>query len=305
VPGETEESPFETVQGFAINKAGEKLLATDKGLYTFYENTGKFELVKVGIQLTPLNDLAYSNSTPTQTLWLTSNAGILNFSSQKQYTTANSELQNNTVSRMNFDTQNRAYFALPKELTILDNQKWTTSSGSNDLYKNYAITDIASTVDGFTYVTTNGGGVERLKMDVDGISGATIFDTDWTKLESNTVYTVYTDSITQVYGTDMGVAIHFSESTKWDWETYAKIDGLIGDTVISVVKDGAKNWWFGTTQGLSSFNNSTWTNYSVETNHIISNNIKILSVDADGTVWFACNEGLSHFVNGSWVNYSK
>ena len=134
----------------------------------------------------------------------------------------------------------------------------------NDLYQNHEITDVASAVNGFTYITTNGGGIERFEMGVDGISSATIFDSDWTLLESNNINTVFIDSITQAYGTDMGVGLHFSEFTKWDWEIYSTIDGLIDNNVISVLKDKSNNWWFGTNVGLSKFDNTNWTNYTVE-----------------------------------------
>lgn len=182
----------------------------------------------------------------------------------KQLTKSNSGLHNNTVKYLNFDNNNRSYFATPKGVSIFDSKKWFETPGSNDLYLNFEITDIESAVNGFTYVTTKGGGVERIKIDVDGISGATVFDTDWSKLESNNINTVYIDSITQVYGTDAGVAMHFSEFTKWDWETYTVADGLINDTVTAVLKDKSNNWWFGTKNGLSSFNYLKWTDYTVE-----------------------------------------
>lgn len=301
---ETEEPLFETVNGFVISKKGEKFMATEKGLYSFNEKEG-YKAVTGNIQLSSPNDLIYSKKQPAKEMWLASDNGVLNFTTLQQLTCTNSGLKNNIVTQLDFDFENRGIFAHPKSLSILNNNKWFESTGQNDIYLQFEITDIASAVNGFTYVTTKGGGVERFEMDIDGISGATIFDTDWSKLESNNINTVYIDSIAQVYGTDAGVAMHFSEFTKWDWETYSKNDGMINDTVIAVVKDGSKNWWFGTRQGLSSFANSKWTNYSVKTHNLISNNIKFLAVDIDGTVWFASDEGLSHFVNGQWISYSK
>ena len=57
---EPESLRFEEVNGFVISLQGEKLLATDKGLISFNEETGKFMLVESDIQLAPSNDLAYS-----------------------------------------------------------------------------------------------------------------------------------------------------------------------------------------------------------------------------------------------------
>jgi ligand-binding sensor domain-containing protein len=304
-PEKIESVRFDVVNGFIISPQGEKLLATDIGLVSFNEENKTFFLVESELKLAPLNDLAYSKEGSFKQLLLASNSGVLNFTVQSLITSSNSGLQNNNVTRLSFDNNDRIFFATPYGISILDDLKWSESQGLNNLYLNYAITDIESAANGFTYVTTNGGGVERFKTNVDGISGATIFDTDWTKLESNNINTVYIDSITQVYGTDAGVAMHFSEFTKWDWETFTTNNGLIDNNVISVVKDKSNNWWFGTTAGLSQFKNSTWINYTVETNNIISNEIKFLAVDIDGTVWIASDEGLSHFINNQWINYSK
>lgn len=304
-PEEIVEMTFETVNGFIINQIGEKLLATNNGLFLFNKSTGKYEFIENKYDLKPINDLNYPKSLTSQRLWLASNDGVLNYTTDEIFTSSNSGLQNNAVKSFDFDFSNRGIFATPDGLSILDNDKWISSAGLNDIYNEFEISDIGSASNGFTYVTTKGGGVERFEMDVDGISGATIFDTDWTKLESNYINTVFIDSITQVYGTDMGVTMHFSEFTKWDWESYSTFDGLINNNVISVAKDKSDNWWFGTSEGLSRFTNDTWTNYTVETDNIISNNIKFLAVDSDGTVWLASDEGLSQFINNQWINYSK
>lgn len=303
-PKEVEDPTFEIVTGFTISKNGEKLLATDNGLFLFDDTSEKFTFVNTEPLIGPLNDLAISN-TQVEELWLASNEGAYNFTTMELITSENSELLSNNVGNLNFDFNSRTYFATPQGVSILDNSEWSENLGKDSLFLKYQITDIASAINGFTYTTTNGGGVERYNLDVDGVSSATIFDTDWTKLESNNINTVYIDSITQVYGTDMGVAMHFSEYTKWDWETYTKNDGLIDNNVISVVKDKSNNWWFGTILGLCRFDNSSWTSYTVETDGILSNNIKFLAADIDGSVWVASDNGLSQFNNNQWINYLK
>jgi ligand-binding sensor domain-containing protein len=302
-PDEPEEI-FTGVTGFVISPQGVKYLATDKGLYTFEATSSEFKRVRTGIQLAPLNDLVYSLITEKE-LWIGSDEGALNFNSQLHLKESNSGLDNNVVTHLNFDYAGRSYFATPTGISILENESWTTSTGLDDLYLFHEITGIASARNGYTYITTHGGGVECFKSDIDGISGATIYDTDWTRLESNNILTVFIDDTTQVFGTDRGVALHFSELTKWDWEAYTSAEGLINDTVISIVKDQSDNWWFGTTNGLSKFNDSEWTNYSSENNNMHSNHIKFLAVDIDGSVWFASDEGLSQFKNEQWLNFPK
>ncbi len=294
---------FTVVNGFAINKTGEKILATDSGMFVLNVSTGELEFVENKNDLKPINDLTFTRN--SNELWLASNSGVLDFDNQDLINSSNSGLHNNSVSQLDFDFSNRGIFAIPNGLSINNNGKWLKSTGQDDLYLNYRITDVASTENGYTYVATKGGGIERIEMDVDGISGATIFETDWTFLESNNINTIFIDSITQVYGTELGVAFHYSEFTKWDWEVFDGSHGLIDDNVISVVKDKDNNWWFGTTKGLSRLNNSEWTSFTKETHNFISDTIKFLAVDTDGSVWFASDKGLSRFVNNQWTNYSK
>jgi ligand-binding sensor domain-containing protein len=86
---------------------------------------------------------------------------------------------------------------------------------------------------------------------------------------------------------------------------YNSSDGLINDTVQAVAKDGMGNWWFGTKHGLSKFDNTSWTSYTVETHNIISNNIKFLAKDIDGKIWFASDVGLSYFNGDTWINFTN
>jgi ligand-binding sensor domain-containing protein len=301
----TEGIPFEVVNGFVISTQGAKLLATDNGLYSFDEPGGTYAFVPGEIGHIPLNDLACSGTDAEHELWLATPTGACNHTARFFYTEDNSGLHDNQVIHLYFDAQQGAYFAAPDGLSILNNEGWDWYPGQDSLYVRYRITDIASATNGYTYVTTDGGGIERFKAGVDGISGATIFDTDWTRLESNHIHTVFVDDTVQVYGTSRGAAMHFSEYTKWDWQIYTTSDGLISDTVLAVVKDGSGRWWFGTSRGISRFDGSGWTSYSAETIDLAGNYIKFMAVDTDGSVWSASDEGLSQFMDDRWVSYPK
>jgi len=304
-PEEVTEIPFEVINAFIIDNEGSKLIATNNGLYTLNTNTGKFNKLDSGIEPAPISDLAIFQKETSEDLWLASYAGALNYSTQELLNSTNSGLHNSIVNHLNFDSRTISYFATPDGISILANEEWINNIGLDSLYLKFDITDMATATNGYTYTTTKGGGVERFKVELDGISGATVFDTDWTKLKSNNVLTVFIDDTVQAYGTDNGAAIHYSEYTKWDWENYTTAEGLINDTVLSIVKDLSGNWWFGTAQGLSKFNGTQWTNYTKETDEIIYNTIKFLALDIDGSIWFATNEGLSQLTNNQWINYPK
>jgi len=295
--------PYEYIHGFAISAQGEKLLATSEGLYYLNEEKGRIEPAGNGTLDSPYYDLAHSNT--EQELWLASHSGALNSITLESLDTDNSGLASNEVNLLHFDVENTSYFATPEGLSLQTREDWLQYTGLDEFFLDFEISDMGSATNGFTYVSTLGGGIERFSVDVDGISGATLFDTEWTRLTSNIIHSVFIDDTLQAYGTDEGAALHFSEHTKRDWQVYTTDDGLINDTVLSVVRDHADNWWFGTRQGISRLSGSEWTGYTLETHSLISMQVKFLAVDPDGAVWMASDEGLSKFVNDQWISYPK
>ncbi len=296
---------FDIVTGFVISEQGEKFLATDNGLFILNEGKGKYEQVQDTECKTVLNDLAFAPAQPQEDLWLATDAGAYNWTAQYLVTKENSGLSNNLVTHLYFDHNLTGYFATREGLDILVLSEWTHTTGLDDFFLDFEITDMGTATNGYTYVTTLGGGIERFKMDVDGISGATHIDTDWSWLASNNILTIYIDDTVQAYGTDQGAALHFSEYTKWDWEVYSTFDGLINDTVLAIVRDKAKIWWFGTYGGVSRFDELTWTGFTVETHGLLSNHIKFMAVDTDGSIWLATDLGLSHLTGNQSINFQK
>lgn len=299
------EVSFDRINGFLISDQGDKLLATDQGLFSFEEVQGIYEFVQSQAHHTSVRDLAYYGTGEEKELWLATLSGAYNHTAEGSITEDNSGLHSNDVSRIHFDHLQNAFFALPGGLSVRNNENWTWSTGMDSIYEKYDITDIATASNGYTYVTTNGGGVERFRSDVDGISGATVFDSDWSKLLTNHVNSVCIDDTIQAYATDHGAALHFSEYTKWDWLIYTTREGLVHDTVLSVIRDHSGSWWFGTAGGISRFDGISWTNYTYETDDLVSDRIQFMAVDPEGSVWSASDEGLSRYMNGRWISYPK
>lgn len=296
---------FETVSGFVISDEGQKLVATNAGLCYLDVDQGIYVAMDNQLKNEALNDLVYSFPAPEKELWLASDIGAYNYTGDNLLTESNSGLQKNLVSQIGFNPDNIAFFASSDGLSMLNGETWSLYPGMENFFLYHEISDIGSASNGYTYVCTKGGGIERFKADLDGISGATLMDTDWTQLESNYISSVYIDDTTQVYATDMGVGFHFSEYTKWDWEVYTTDDGLVNNEVLSVVRDHSGLWWIGTAEGISMFDGSTWLSYTVDENDMCSNRAQYLAVDTDGSVWMASDEGLSRFSDGQWVAYPK
>lgn len=295
--------PYVSIHGFLINASGEKLLATSDGLFTLNEKKGRIELSRNGTLDAPYYDLTYSNK--EDELWLASHSGALNSVTLEYLDTYNSGLAGNEVNHLTYDVENTFYFSTPEGISLLNQGNWLLYTGLDEFFLDFEVSGMAAASNGFTYVCTRGGGIERFSAGVDGITGATLFDTDWTRLNSNTIHSVFIDDTLQAYGTDGGAALHFSEHTKKDWLAYTTEDGLVNDTVLAIVRDHADNWWFGTVQGISRLSGSVWTSYTRETHGIISNRVKYLEVDPDGAVWMATDEGLSRFLNDQWISYPK
>lgn len=297
---------FESVCGFVISGQGEKLLATNMGLCSLDVATGTYVAMENELGETALSDLVYDGSVQKGDLWLASGKGAYNYSSDYLLSSENSGLQNNLVSQIGFNAENIAFYAASDGISILDNSTWSHYSGLFDFFLSHEISDIGSASNGYTYVSTYGGGIERFKAGVDGISSATIMDSDWTGLRSNFIHSVFIEDTTQVYGTDEGVAFHFSEYTKWDWELFTtKNSELINDTVLSVNRDPSGLWWIGTANGICMFDENNWTSFTTDEHDLASNRIQYLAVDTDGSIWTASDQGLSHYSDGLWESYPQ
>jgi ligand-binding sensor domain-containing protein len=295
--------PYGRVNGFLISTSGEKFLATSDGLYTFNEEKSRIEpSANTGLDA-PYYDLAISNK--EKELWLASHTGAFNSVTKEYLDTSNSGLAGNEVNHMTYDVENTFYFSTPEGISLLNQGNWLLYTGQDEFFLDFEVSDMAAATNGFTYVCTRGGGIERFSSGVDGITGATLFDTDWTRLNSNTIHSVFIDDTLQAYGTDGGAALHFSEHTKKDWLVYTSEDGLANDTVLAIVRDHADSWWFGTVQGISRLNGARWTSYSMESHSLISNQVKFLAVDPEGAVWMAADEGLAKYENDQWISYPK
>ncbi len=297
-------SPFNEVQGFTVDGNGAKILATDSGMFKLDDN-GSYISQELSKDYTPTNDLKTFNYDNRNDLYISSNAGGLNYTTNEVYSAASSAIISDEVISIGMDLSNALFFGTPKGISIYDNEVWSLHTGREDFYLEHQITDMATSSKGHTFVTTSGGGVGRFELDVDGASGATVMNMDWTNIPSNNVNTVYIYDTIQIYGTDKGVGIHFSEFTKTGWIAYTIEDGLIANNVIATGRDNEGDYWFGTDAGLSKFDGEIWTSYTMETNGLLNNVIKFIAFDNDGAVWIATDDGVSVYSNEQWLNYPK
>ena len=69
-----------------------------------------------------------------------------------------------------------------------------------------------------------------------------------------------------------------------EFTNYTEADGLIDNSVNCVAVDGNDHLWFGTQNGLSSFDGTSWTGYTTSSG-IIDNAISAIAVMNNGDIW--------------------
>jgi ligand-binding sensor domain-containing protein len=306
--------PDNTINKIVVDKSGTKWIATIKGIVSFNGKT--YSNAKLGNN--SVVDLATETQNSLSRIWLASNFGATvynyksdNIDSEINYSIENGMLSNNIKAVGVYDS-GTYFFGTSLGLSILHNNKWSSFTGKTryeniEVLKNYEISDIARSKNGWVFVTTLGGGVSRFKYELDAVSGATTYNSDWAfGIQSDSVNTVViVDDTCQWFGTNNGVGFHTSHYTKEDWIYYSTRDGLICDTVLAIAKDQSGNVWFGTPKGLSKFDGlKSWKNYTIQ-DGLIDNKINTIAVDIDNSVWFGTDKGISHFSNNKFTNYTK
>ena len=86
---------------------------------------------------------------------------------------------------------------------------------------------------------------------------------------------------------------------------YTETDGLISNFVNCVALDADDNVWFGTKDGISFFDGTTWTNFD-QTSYpaLVDNNVLALDVDSDNNLWIGTDFGVNKFDGTNWTTYT-
>ena len=108
--------------------------------------------------------------------------------------------------------------------------------------------------------------------------------------------------------TDLGVAIvEQSSNGTYSATTYTKqntSNGLLNNNVTAILEDSSENLWVGTQFGISKFDGTTWTKYTVSnTTGLASNDIRSFSETPDGSILVATAFGLTEFDTAGGVTH--
>ena len=91
------------------------------------------------------------------------------------------------------------------------------------------------------------------------------------------------------------------------WESFDIPDGLARSIVNSIQetknRKGEKVYWFGTSSGLSKYDEGKWIMFNTNNSELVSNIIYDLCVLTDGSLLIATNKGVSHYIDGTLKNF--
>lgn len=202
------------------------------------------------------------------------------------YTTVNSGLVENYVSAIAIDIQGNKWFGTNSGgVSKFDGTNWTTYTTANGLVSNQWVTAITIDVHGNKWFGTNGG--------------VSKFDsTNWTTyLNGEIVGSIAIDALGYKWFGTYDPMYNVCHGTfKFDstnWTTFDTLNsGLTNNYVNDIGIDALGNKWFGTQGGVSTFNDTIWTTYTIA-DGLVSNGIYTIAIDAQGNKWFGTYYGVS------------
>jgi len=94
-----------------------------------------------------------------------------------------------------------------------------------------------------------------------------------------------------------------SVSAEGTWTTYREGDGLAENSVYSIAAGFYNVKWFGTEQGVTSFDGTTWTTYTT-VDGLADNWIWSVAVTSYNVKWFGTKQGVTSFDGTTWTTYT-
>lgn len=87
---------------------------------------------------------------------------------------------------------------------------------------------------------------------------------------------------------------------------YTETEGLISNTVNCVTVDADDNLWFGTQNGISKFDGTTWTSMDKTTHPgLVDNGITAIMVDKDNVLWVGTDFGVSRLDGADFTTFTE
>ena len=313
-PDQVEPDGFPAVRIFSlyIDPSGIIWAGSDAGLISFDGENWMIHRMK-GFSESNIREFAYQLSGPEKGLWMASSEGALSantvmneISSIVSYKEEEGKLLDNDLQSVVLDSLGAKWFASRLGLSILKDSQWLSEDEYGDFIR-YPVISLGAASNGWIFAGTAGIGVGRYKLneEINAITGASLYDKEWSGLKSDTILSIHIDDDnSQWFGTTHGVAFHKNWETKIGWENYDTCHGLIHNRVQCIERGNDGNIWFGTPVGITSFDGETWISFS-ESDGMGNQEVNDIAIDEAGRIWLATNNGISVFDGSQWTVYKR
>ncbi len=215
----------------------------------------------------------------TGTSWIGTNEGLLKYdgTNWSRFDTSNSGLTNQYIKAVNVDADNAVWAGTNAGPFRFDGTTWT------DFFPNAGshTEDIFNSQDGDVWMASPGYGLNRF----DRIS-------TWT----NYLPAGGGGCHTGVLDKNGNVWYGGNYLFKWDgtlWTMYTTADGLPWNFITALSVDTNNIVWIGTQNGLSKFDGTTFTNFTVQNSALTANYISDIDVDIFNNKWIGTSNGIS------------
>jgi ligand-binding sensor domain-containing protein len=298
------------VRTIFIDRYNAKWIGTDKGLCRFDGTTWKTYSSDDKIGNSPISDIAlqYTKFYGDE-IWIATSSGasvaainIDGITSATTYSKKSFPLLSDSIIAVAVDTGGTRYLASSNGITWFKGNKWgiITSDSLSSSIPAEPILSLFARNDSL-YIGTQGygyakGGVGRIQMTVDGITGASIIQGPYCGNLNNAVHSIFIDSkARQWFGTEGGLFEHVGEIYKGaGWlQTFTRDSGLCGDTIYAIAEGATGLIWVGTNAGLSILSKDSIFNVTVAQG-LPSNEIYDIAFDTLGNAWLATSNGLAN-----------
>jgi ligand-binding sensor domain-containing protein len=301
-----------------IDSFNVKWFGTDKGISRW--DGEKWSVIDTSNYLhnNTINDMVYEKTSQGDELWVATNGGLSVMSynidgvtSATTYYVGSSEsgIISDTVTAVGLDKNHVRWIATPRGINTFGKNGWDTiysywlDGESKWLPLNGLIINSIGSYEknNSVYMGTSGQGVLRYSHnDVDGFTGASSMNTNWSGLWTDTVYSVSIYDTIQWYGTPQGAFEHFGPSTKeyWDFEL-TNWEGIINPVVKDIEKDDAGNIWIGTEKGLNIITDNGILKYGPA---IQTSNIEVYATNSMATISWTDGNGFDGIMLDNKVN---
>jgi len=302
--------PDNTVRAVCIEPGGTKWFGTNNGLVR-YDGSEWLVFSKTDETQTladnQISDIAFEHGGYGPEIWIGTENGltILDVDSTDGYTfatpyrTDNRPLLGNSIQAVKVDSQHVKWIATDRGVSVFDGTNWNGLTKENGFLEENDVTCIG--IDNecdslWRYFGTRSKGVSRIYIsDLDGITAASHYNTEWTFMLSDSIRDIYVVNESKHWiGSNRGVAEHDTTLTKERWTIHTTGSGLVNDRILSIAQD-LRGWmWFGTEGGLSGWDGTVYSNYTTAEG-MSGNAVYDIAVDVDGSLWLGTDNGITHF----------